>query len=117
MNTVSNDDVSNAFNVFCKVQGFDCGQMTNCYEFSMFIGFRLLNIFKYINNDEDLIVDPDINRVIDALNGPHGEVVVRVWMAKRYSFSGRLKACWKKPAHRMGLMCISFAVFVRESLQ
>ena len=91
--------------------------MTNCYEFTGFVGFRLLNIFKYINNDADVIVHPNVNRVIAALNSPHGEVVVRVWMARRYSFLGRLKACWKKLAHRIGFMCISFAFFVRDSLR
>lgn len=117
MNTVSNDDVSNAYDVFCRVQGFAPDKMTNCYEFSMFLGFSLLNQFRYIDNDTGIIVKPGVNRVVDALNGPHSETVVRVWMAKRYSFTGRLKAFWKKPMHRMGFMCISFAAFVKESLQ
>lgn len=117
VNTVSNDDITDAFHVFCKVQGLDPDRMANCYEFSMFIGFRLLNVFRYINNDKDLIAHPNINRTIDALNGPHGEVVVRVWMARRYSFLGKLKACCKKPTHRLGFMCISFAVIIQESFQ
>lgn len=117
METVTNDEVSNAFDIFCKEQGFDANKLTNALEFSMFIGFCLLNSFNLIEEDDKLVVPSRVPGMIAALNGPHGVTVVRVWRARRYSFSGKLKAFWLKPAHRLGFMLISFATFVREAVK
>lgn len=116
MEIVSNDEVTSAYDVFCKELGFDHDKMANCYEFSTFIGFALINQFKYVNNDEGIIVKPKVPAIIAALNGPHGVTVVRAWKARRYSFTGRLRALWLKPAHRIGFALVSFAAFVKEAI-
>lgn len=117
METISNDDVTNAFAIFCREQGFDTDKMANCFEMGMFAGFALVNQFNYIDGDENIIVKPRTANAIAALNGPHGDTVVRVWKARRYSFTGRLKAFWLKPLFRIGFMVVTFAAFVKDILR
>ncbi len=110
---MSND---NGFDNFCEVAGYRSDSLRAVFEFSLYTGFEGINLwslgYPYTNNPRE----QETVRVGDkvrAFEGPHGHTMIRAYLAKRRSFTGRLNALWRKPLHVAGFGVVLVACMFR----
>lgn len=99
---------------FCEVAGYNPDKVLSIFEFSLYTGFAGINVWMLGYPDTDSRaknMPPEVIHRVEAFEGPHARTMIKAYLAKRRSFTGRLDAMWRKPVHIAGfwvllLMCM-----------
>lgn len=96
----------NGYDNFCKVAGYKADSLWGTLEFALYLGFKSINLWAlgYPHMD-DKAPEETLDKV-RAFEGPNGPTMIKAYMARRFSWRGRLSAAWRKPLYAAGLVIL-----------
>ncbi len=106
---------ANGYDVFCDVTGYNRESLRACFEFSMYTGFDGINVWKLGYPDGEAQISDAVSDRIKMFEGPNGPTMVKAYLAKRNSLSGRLSALWRKPIYVTAFMLLVVACLIRNA--
>ncbi len=108
--------VDDAYTAFCTAMNFTEDSVGSIVEFVMFAGYELMDPFNVgnYNSDNTVRASEDIVYKIGLLNGPHSNSIMKMYKARRYSFSGIVKANTLKPFYAMTFWVSLFTIVLQR---
>ena len=96
---IESTQIEAVYQKFCQIMGHKEGGWNSIFEFTVMVGFPLLDV-----RTEQSVYPDYIASNINAFSGPHSDTLLKAYRARRKTFRGAVRACPLKIAHFFGYL-------------